>query len=148
MGERLTVRKEVEVGCAQAEAFRLFTEGIGRWWPIATHSLGGDHVVDVRFEARLGGRIFEVLDDGSEEDWGEVLAWDPPASVRVKWGVSRGRPPTTWEAVFTPLGESTTRLVLEHWGWEALGDDADEARTGYHAGWDPVLSAFALEASG
>ena len=34
------LRKVIEVGVPPAETFRIWTDAIGRWWPLATHSVG------------------------------------------------------------------------------------------------------------
>src|SRR5690606_25033550 len=60
------------------QAFELFTRRMGEWWPLATHSIAGERVAELRFEERIGGRLLEIADDGSECSWAEVLAWDPP----------------------------------------------------------------------
>jgi DNA-binding transcriptional ArsR family regulator len=146
MTDRLVVRKEVRVRRPRDEAFRLFTERIGSWWPTASHSLGGDAVVGVRFGAGVGELIVEVRDDGTEVTWGEILVWEPPERVRVRWAVSSPGPATTWEARFSAAGDATD-LVLEHWGWEAYGDGAEEACASYEEGWNPVLGLF-VEAAG
>jgi DNA-binding transcriptional ArsR family regulator len=146
MTDRLVVRKEVRVPRSREEAFTLFTDRIGAWWPTASHSLGGDAVVDVRFGSAVGDQIVEVREDGSTAAWGEILAWDPPERVRVLWAVSSGRPTTTWEATFSEDGDGT-RLVLEHWGWEAHGDEAAAAAASYDEGWDPVLARL-VDAAG
>ena len=36
------VVKQIKVGLNQEAAFRLFTEGLNKWWPLATHSVGED----------------------------------------------------------------------------------------------------------
>ncbi len=72
------IRKTVLVDFAPAEAFELFTARIASWWPVGTHSYGGDDVTDVVLEPRVGGRLYEVTDAG-EQDWGRVLEWDPPS---------------------------------------------------------------------
>ena len=38
----LGLRKQILVKAPQAEAFRLFTEGIGEWWPLHTYSVHED----------------------------------------------------------------------------------------------------------
>ncbi|HEX4830710.1 MAG TPA: hypothetical protein VH478_06410 [Trebonia sp.] len=33
----------------------------------------------------VGGRVHETWDDGTEVDWGEVLAWSPPERFAMTW---------------------------------------------------------------
>ncbi|MGI9597336.1 MAG: hypothetical protein ACR2QK_14330, partial [Acidimicrobiales bacterium] len=54
------VIKERDVAQPVEKAFELFTEGMGRWWPLASHSIGQDSAADVRFEGRIGGRVVEI----------------------------------------------------------------------------------------
>ena len=72
---------DLDVPCTADRAFDYFTRDIGRWWPLATHSLGEANAADVRFEPREGGRLVETLHDGSEHVWGEVTAWRPGKQV-------------------------------------------------------------------
>ena len=67
------VLKSVRVARAQADAFRLYTEGLGKWWPLKTHSIGGEKAVNAVMEPRQGGRLYEVWEDGSIHPYGEVL---------------------------------------------------------------------------
>ena len=66
------LRKQVKVGLPAEAAFKLFTEGMGRWWPLATHSVGEDQAETCFFEGWTGGRIMEVLKDGSQSERGRV----------------------------------------------------------------------------
>lgn len=127
------IRKEVLVDFDPAAAFELFTDGIARWWPVRTHSYGGDEVTNVVLEPRAGGRLYEVTDAG-ERDWGHVRAWEPPRRLLLEWAITD--PATEVEVTFAPEGPGT-RVVLEHRGWE----DA-EARHNYAGGWDVVLAPF------
>lgn len=83
------LRKEVRVPQGIHEAFRLFTEEIGSWWPLASHSVGGERSRSVEVETRVGGRIVEVFTDDDGRDatavWGTVVAWDPPHRLRITW---------------------------------------------------------------
>ena len=83
------VRRTVRVDCTPARAFELFTDTIGRWWPLATHSLGGERAVDVRFEPWEGGRLFEIDADGAESEWGTVRTWQPGRALAFSWHVGR-----------------------------------------------------------
>ena len=136
------VRKSVEVGCAPAEAFRLFTDEIDSWWPLATHSIGQADAEACFFEGREGGKIYESHGDGSIHVWGLVTVWDPPSKVVFSW--HPGRDASTAQEVELRFAEidGGTRVALEHRGWEVLGDDALETREGYQKGWVGVLDRF------
>ena len=131
------------------EAFRIFTEETGAWWPLDTHAraAAGQRGEDVKaetvvIEGRVGGRIYEVMSDGTEASWGEVNVWEPPQRVVFSWKPNpRDEPPTEVEVTFTPDGTGT-RVDLEHRGWERLGEVAAEAREEYTQGWPRVLSSF------
>jgi len=131
--------KSLSVSLTPAVAFRLFTEGIDRWWPRATHSVSLERTRQVVFEDRVGGAVYEVRDDGARFEWGRVLAWDPPQGVRFSW--YPGRDEATRQQVdvhFAPEGTGT-RVTLVHGGWETLGERGSEVRGGYDTGWDLVL---------
>ena len=146
------VVKTITVHCPQDRAFEVFTTGIGSWWPVRTHSIAADDdtspAIDTRIEPREGGRCYEVRSDGSEADWGRVLAWEPPSRLAVSWHPSlRPGPSTEWDVVFTAEGPEHTRVVLTHTGWERLGDGGPATRESYDAGWDPVLARYQSAAS-
>jgi uncharacterized protein YndB with AHSA1/START domain len=124
-------------------AFTLFTEKIGTWWPTKTHSIGEDRVAELVFEPRVGGRLLERLDDGTEYAWGEVLIWEPPTRVVITWHPNpEPIAMTEVEVVFAPIDARHTRVTLTHRHWERLGAIAAEARRGYSMGWPGVLSCF------
>jgi hypothetical protein len=50
-------------------------------------------------------------------------------------------PSTEVELVFTPVAAGSTRIDLEHRGWELLGDGALK-REGYDEGWEQLLGRF------
>ena len=95
-------------------------------------------------EPRLGGRIFERTPDGSEIDWGEITAWDPPHRLGYLWHIgrtSRGRHRRV-ELTFVDLGDGPTRLDIVHSGWDRLGADGAQFRHANTAGWDGTIPAF------
>jgi len=114
----VTVKGSVE------RAFGLFTEQMGTWWPLETHSIAIDQglpqrATTLRVEAREGGRIEEVLEDRSTRGWGGVDVWEPPNRVVFWWKPNDlPTPPTTLEVRFTALSDGT-RVDLEHRGWGA-----------------------------
>ncbi len=138
------VVKVLDIGRPAAVAFRLFTEEIGGWWPMATHSLArsalGERTVRVAFEPRVGGRIFETLSTGEERDWGEVLVYEP--GLRVAFTFQMGRPKEKSgevEVRFDQIDEMSCRVTLTHRGWERLGEDAAVMRGRFADGWEPVF---------
>ncbi|HUH16307.1 MAG TPA: SRPBCC domain-containing protein [Gaiellaceae bacterium] len=133
------IRKTVLVDFPPEEAFDLFTARIASWWPVRTHSYGGEQVTDVVFEAHAGGRVYEVTPDG-EQDWGTVRAFDPPNGFLLEWLIGEASS-TEVEVRFTPEGPGS-RVELEHRGFTASGP-----RAGYAGGWDVVLAPFVESAS-
>lgn len=147
------VTKHIRVERSPEDAFRLFTERIGEWWPHEHYS----RVVDAEredltvermvFEPHEGGRVYEVASDGTEGSWATVLAYEPPDRIVLAWKPNdEDRPPTEVEVRFTADGDGT-RVDLEHRGWERIGDLARDSRGGYSEGWDEVLARFAVAAA-
>jgi uncharacterized protein YndB with AHSA1/START domain len=134
-----------------AHTFDTFVRTIGAWWPVEPFSGGRDHVRDVTLEPKVGGLVYETWDDGRTVEWGEILAWEPPARFVMSW---RGTPAVTEvELTFTTLGPNLTRVSVEHRGWDALSEaqlSEDCALPGgynggaYDAGWRRILDAFAV----
>jgi uncharacterized protein YndB with AHSA1/START domain len=140
------VRKSVTVEAPVEHAFRVFTERIGEWWPVARDSVHGELAAEAGLEPRLGGAVFELWRDG-RENWGEVTAWEPPHRLVFTWhpGLRLGES-TEVEVRFIPQGGSTL-VELEHRGWEARGERAAEVRASYDGGWPGVLELYAKAAA-
>jgi uncharacterized protein YndB with AHSA1/START domain len=148
--EGTAVRQTVLVQAPPERAFEVFTAGMSSWWPLDSHSIGERPMVAAVIEPRTGGRWYERGDDGSECDWGEVLAWEPPHRVVLAWRLS-----TEWafdptihteiEVRFEPQDGGATRVTLEHRGLDAYGAKAAEMREtfGSDGGWNGLLRRFA-----
>ena len=136
------VRRAVTVERPLEDAFRVFTEGLGNWWPVATHSIAKDAVETVVMEGHAGGRLYERTTDGAENDWGRMLVWEPPRRVAFEWHITGA--PTEVEVRFTPEGGGT-RVDLEHRGFERVANGT-ERRESYNTGWVKVLGRYAAAA--
>ncbi len=135
------IRLSATVRRPAAEAFRLFTEGIGEWWPSHLgYSFGGSRLKAVYLEPVAGGRFYERYTDGEEFEVGRVIACEPPERIVFTWQ-GLWSEPTEVEVRFIPEG-STTRVDLEHRGWERLGASAEQSRTSYLNGWPTVLQHY------
>jgi uncharacterized protein YndB with AHSA1/START domain len=140
--QALTVRESVTVDRGMEDAFRLFTDGIGEWWPLkgSPFSYGGDRADKIFLEAKPGGRFYERFTDGEEFEVGRVVACEPPKRIVFTWKDPSWKAPTEVEVRFSPAG-SQTRVDLEHRGFEAAGVPAEEA-AGWEQGWKMVLAPF------
>jgi len=141
------VRKQLKVSLPVESAFELFTAGIGKWWPLTTHSVGEEQAETCVFEGWIGGRIIEVLKNGSQSEWGRVVAWEPFHKVVFQW--YPGREPDTAQEVTVTFSEVPDGSLVElvHTGWETLGDAALTKRNGYESGWDYVLAKYVATAN-
>jgi hypothetical protein len=138
------IQRSTDVQWTQEAAFKRFTADFGKWWPISTHSIGGDRVARIVFECRVGGRIFEELKDGRRYQWGTLCAWDPPRRVAFSWHPSKDAATAQdVEVTFVAEANGSTRVVLVSSGWERLGAGGARVRRAYSLGWDGILAVFA-----
>ena len=103
-------------------------------------------------EPRLGGRWYERGVDGSECEWGRVLAWEPPRHVAVSWNIDgnfqyEADPErcSRVDVTFRADGPTRTRVELVHSEIERHGATAEALRDGVGSGggWQSLLEAFA-----
>jgi uncharacterized protein YndB with AHSA1/START domain len=133
------VRKTVTVDCAVEEAFHVFTTDAMSWWPVQRHSINQEQVREIVFEAHEGGEVYERTASGEKGHWATIVAWEPPSRLVLSWNILHREPVgTEVEVRFLPEGTST-RVELEHRGWERLVEDAAEKRGSYNSGWGVVL---------
>jgi uncharacterized protein YndB with AHSA1/START domain len=144
------VRREITVNAPPERAFSVFAERFDVWWPRG-HHIGDAEMQEAIIEPRAGGRWYERGVDGSECDWGEVLAYDPPHRLLLSWHLNG-----EWaydpdpahasevEVTFTPAGEGT-RVELVHRHFERHGASAEGLRRGVSAdgGWGGLLELYA-----
>jgi uncharacterized protein YndB with AHSA1/START domain len=135
------LRLAFRVDCSPEHAFMTWTQRIATWWP-SDHTASAEPNLQIVLEGRVGGRIFERTDSGVEHDWGEVIAWEPPHRLIYSWHLRRDRADATEvEIRFLPDGGST-RLEIEHRGWERLGAEGVEWRDRNLGGWSTLLPHF------
>jgi hypothetical protein len=118
--KRPPVRQSVLVRSTRAHTFETFVAEMGTWWPVNPSSAGKDRVRDVTVERRTGGRVYETWADGTQVDWGELLAWEPPRRFAMTWAIVSVL--TQVELTFTELGPALTKVSVVHSGWEKLAE--------------------------
>jgi DNA-binding transcriptional ArsR family regulator/uncharacterized protein YndB with AHSA1/START domain len=134
MEQELKVSKSIVVEAPPARTFALFVDQ-EQWWPITTHHLAQPAGERAVLEPFVGGRWYEVSPDGSETDWGRVLAFEPPHRLLLSWQMSadwsyepdpeRG---SEIEVTFHAEADNQTRLVYEHRHLERYADRAEQMR--------------------
>jgi uncharacterized protein YndB with AHSA1/START domain len=131
-----------DVDCAVDHAFEVWTGRISSWWP-RSHTVSAEAGAEVMLEPRVGGRIYERTTAGDEHDWGEVTAFEPPRRLAYVWHIRRDRADATEVTInFTSIDEGTTRVEIEHRGWERLGAEADAWRDRNYAAWGTLLPRY------
>jgi Activator of Hsp90 ATPase homolog 1-like protein len=147
----ILVRKNIVVNAPKDHVFKTFTERIDTWWPRA-HHIGGKEPFNAILEPRVGGRWFERAGDGSECNWGRVLAWDPTDRVLLSWDINaewkyQADLGTEVEVSFVAESKERTRVVLEHRKLERYGDKAEMMRAMFESegAWAGTLAEFAKE---
>ena len=108
-------------------AFEVFTEEIDLWWrrgPRFRWIVEGNG--RLRFEGGPGGRLVEIRDEASGEEFevGRILTWSPGERLvfdfrlRAFQDEERTEVEIRFEAV-----EAGTRVTIEHRGWDSISAD-------------------------
>ncbi len=145
------VRKSIRVNASPTHAFDVFTSGLGRWWP-RDRGIGKMPMKAAVMEPRLGGRWYELAEDGTETNVGKIIVWEPPHRFVMTWDInSQWKPDTTIgseiEVKFIPDGGNATRVELEHRKFEQMGAEQGETmRNAVDGGWPGMLERFKTEA--
>ena len=145
------VRKSIRVNASQAHAFDVFTSGLGRWWP-RNMGIGRMPMKAAVMETRLGGRWYELAEDGSQATVGKIIVWEPPQRFVMTWEInSQWKPDSTVgsevEVRFIADGANATRVEVEHRKFEQMGAEAGASmRKDVDGGWPGLLERFKTEA--
>jgi uncharacterized protein YndB with AHSA1/START domain len=154
--EDALVRTEIVVNAPIETAFDVFTEGIDTWWPRA-HHLGGGTLDKEVVEPRVGGRCYGSDVDGTECQWGTVLAWDRPHHLAFAWQINLAwtfdpdvNQASRVDVHFGSDGPGRTKVTLVHSELARHGTGWDSMRgsVGSAGGWPGMLQAFAKAAGG
>src|SRR5207249_6157456 len=120
------------------------------------YSIGDAELADAIIEPHSGGRWYERGTDGSECNWGRVLAYEPPDRLLLTWQIG-----ADWkydpdpehgseiEVRFVAEGPDTTRVEVNHGHFERHGSGAGSVHDAMsdEQGWNFVLSSYAKAVS-
>lgn len=146
-----TVQRSIVVSGTPEQAFATFTQRFDAIKP-REHNLLGAAISETLLEPRVGGRILDRAEDGTECAWARIIAFEPPERLVFTWDIG-----PTWqleqdlahtsevEVRFVREDEARTRVELEHRhldrhgsGWESLRDGVGDDQ-----GWPLYLERFA-----
>lgn len=122
------VRKTILVNAPQAHAFAVFTDRLGDWSPLQSYQIGSQPAQTAILEPRAGGRWFERAADGTECNWGRVLAWEPPHRIVLSWDIGadwKHRPDLGTEVEVRFISEGLIRRASS---WSTAGSSDTPTR--------------------
>jgi uncharacterized protein YndB with AHSA1/START domain len=123
-----SVRTEIVVNAPIDRAFAVFTQKFDQIKPREHNMLAVD-IAESVFEGHVGGRVYDRGVDGTECQWGRVLAFEPPDRIVFSWDIS-----PYWqietdldkasevEVRFIAETDTRTRVELEHRNLDRHGD--------------------------
>ena len=150
------VRKSITVKASPERAFHVFTAEFESWWP-RTHHIGKVPLQRAIVQPWVGGRLYSEQIDGTECDWGRVIAWEPPMRFVMAWQITPewGYEPdaahaSEVEVRFTTLADGSTRVDLEHRHFERHGAGGAVMRKAVDSemGWGDLLKLYGARAEG
>ena len=154
--QAVSVSRSVTVKADPAHAFKVFTEGFDTWWP-RSHHIGKKPLVKAVIEPRAGGRCYGREADGTECQWGTVLAYEPPNRLVIAWHIGPNFQTTDLnpaassevEIKFVAEAGGMTRVDLDHRHLERHGADFEKLRVavGGPGGWGGLLHMFGRTAN-
>jgi hypothetical protein len=143
-----SVRRSVTVAVTREHAFTVFTERFDGWWP-RSHYNGTGEMARAVLESKPEGRWYAVGTDGSVNEWGKVLVWDPPSRLLLAWQLDSGYEydpelVTEVEVVFTALEPHRTLVEIEHRNLDRYGGATNAMRDSFggDGGWTGLLRSF------
>lgn len=145
------LERTIEVPCSPQIAFDTFITRMDRWWPMQKFSTSAFRGVSSRLEvdAKPGGTITEVAEDGPRVLWGTIETLEPPRYLAMRFHIPhpdevvQGR--TLVELTFTAT-PSGTKVQLSQSDWEQMGKLAKPLHGGYGGGWAMILDGTFAEA--
>ncbi|HYD12257.1 MAG TPA: SRPBCC family protein [Allosphingosinicella sp.] len=132
------IRRTLRVKATRQKAFDTFV-AMGGWW-LKSHSLVAAGQKDVIIEPHAGGRWYEIGNDGAEQSWGKVVAYEAPERLHLIWSLNGEWTydpdfETNVEVTFAEDGDHTI-VTFEHRDLDRYGEQAEKIRGDYESGMD------------
>ena len=121
------VRKSIRVNASQAHAFDVFTSGLGRWW-LRNMGIGRMPMKAPVMETRLGGRWYELAEDGSQATVGKIIVWEPPQRFVMTWEINSQWKPDPTVGSRWRSGSLPTARTRRAWRWSTANSSRWEPK--------------------
>lgn len=120
-----------------AQAFLLYVDRFGQWWP-AAYTADPATYDTVVIEPVVGGRVLAHYTTGREEEWGLVTEIEPGVGLSHTFRLAaRSSVPSQITVGFADT-DTGSRMTFRHGGWVAA-NAGDRSRYGH---WPLILSQF------
>jgi uncharacterized protein YndB with AHSA1/START domain len=132
------ITHERSLRCSTEHAFATYTGRIDEWWD-PRYTASADTLTAVTIEPYVGGRVYATHSDVGEDDWGEVIAWEPAHRLVHTFSLAQDlQYPSEVRVEFAPDPAGCT-LRFAHAGWM----EANAAARKKFTDWPIILDRFA-----
>ncbi|HSA92549.1 MAG TPA: metalloregulator ArsR/SmtB family transcription factor [Terriglobales bacterium] len=133
--QSIHIEQEVHIGAPPKRVFEALTKDIAAWW--GAPYLLNQNARSIVLEPEIGGRLYEVWQEGDGALWAVVTAIerDHKLTLSGPMGMS-GAVSGVIGYELEPDGKGT-RLKLSH---RAIGEVTEQTRANYTGGWNDLLA--------
>ena len=86
---------------------------------------------------------------GARRTGARSCSWEPPRRLRYLWHLRADRTDATEvEVAFTGQDDGSTRVDIEHRGWDRLGERAPAWRERNQRGWSGIIPTYVAACTG
>ena len=139
MGESpAPITHEYALGCRAGDAFDVYTRRIGEWWD-PRYTANAETFETVVIQPLIGGRVFARHSDVGDDEWGEVLVWEPGRHLVHTFTLAQDPAhPSEVEVTFEPGDGRSCTMRLAHGGW----NEANAADRSKFGDWPVILERY------
>ncbi len=136
-----SIRLELSV----EDAFALFVDRFGQWWPSGFSWSGTDLLDRVTIASEVGGPLSEYSRTGLRWDFGMVKSISRPDNLTFSWQIGPDRVPVADPARASEVhvqffaDDGSTTVTVRHDGWERHGEAGSQYRDDFSQAWPMIL---------
>ena len=128
----VTLDMEIPIDAPRREVWRMLTEEVHRWWPRDFYASANPK--GMKFDATLGGKLYEEATDGGGVVWYNVIAVTPGTSVDLAGHLTTAFGGPAQTLLRLALREEGKRTVLEL-SDAVVGNVGDRTEATLEKGW-------------